>query len=211
MPLPLSASSALKMQSPRKMYAYNRLLSTRDASPVPDYRARSNSVKRKEPEGPSFAEITAGSGTSFLTPAVATGRVDPNVASDLTLEIAKVSSLVNKAATDINDHVKDPVIVSVFSSVFDAVRGIIAVQDKIVTCGLTGNADPVPVPAPGTHIPDTASGMVNLGAIPKKPRNEPRVNSHKPVRPGSSWTRSRIRIRSRLNSMKPSRKPQRLC
>jgi hypothetical protein len=99
--------------------------------------------------------------------------------------VAKASSLVEKAATEVNDQIKDPVTVAVFSSILDAMRGITTVQDKLATNALTiaghlktisesnlsasvgsGNCAGSAPPAP------TGSCMVNLGAIPKKPRSD---------------------------------------
>jgi hypothetical protein len=150
------------------MYPSNRFLAVRDDSPGPTERTRANSIKRKEPEGPSFANIVSG-----FQPAKKC-NFNMEVCSDLTLEVAKVSSLVDKAATEVNDHIKDPAVLSVFSSLVDAMRGIVTVQDKIVTKAFNGPAEePVtPVPVSANSGNGTGSGMVNLGAIPKKPRTD---------------------------------------
>jgi hypothetical protein len=71
---------------------------------------------------------------------------------------------VEKAARDVNDADIDPAVVSVFSSICDAMRGICKVQDKIVTASL-GKAAPAPVPNRGPQ-----PVMTNLGAIPKRAR-----------------------------------------
>jgi hypothetical protein len=182
MPTPLSASAALKMQTPRKNFPNNRLLSNRDASPAPDSRPRANSVKRKEPEGPSFAEIV--NGGACAKPAFEF-NIDISEFSIVTLEVAKASSLVEKAATEVNDQIKDPATVAVFGSILDAMRGITTVQDKLATNALTiaGHLNTISaskLSAPvgsgigaGCAQPvSTSSGMVNLGAIPKKPRSD---------------------------------------
>jgi hypothetical protein len=178
MPLPMSASAALKMLSPRKNFGaatgqfHNRYTALpRDSSPAlePGGRPRSDSVKRKEPEGPTFAAIAAknGTGTNFGTCTVNVEH-DDEIISDLTLDVVKVRSLLDKAGAEINDLVKDPGTVTVLSTMCEAMRGICSVQDKLATNQLqirkrcnTGNS---------------GQNMVNLGAIPKKPRQEPVVS-----------------------------------
>jgi hypothetical protein len=170
MPIPIFASAALKLRSPRKNFGNMRINSVRDESPVPDNRQRSNSVKRKEPEGLSFASVV--SGTSYNT---GTGNATQMAdLSNITLEVAKVSSLVDKAGTVVNDMIADPSVVTAFSAICDALRGVSTVQDKIVTC-LLNNAsssatkEPEPVPVQKNTQKST---FVNLGAIAKRPRNE---------------------------------------
>jgi hypothetical protein len=168
MPLPMSASAALKMLSPRKNFGNLRLLSVRDDSPGPDFRSRSNSIKRKEPDGISFASVVTGNaGRAAKT--VCAFQVDD--LSDITLEVAKVSSLVETASTEVNDKITDPVVVSVFSAICDAMRGITTVQDKVVTC-LLKNASSADDPAPQSIVPPQRDNLVNLGAIAKKPRQD---------------------------------------
>jgi hypothetical protein len=95
-------------------------------------------------------------------PAAPVFQIDCEGISDLTLEIAKVSSVVDKAATEINDQVQDPVIVSALGSIFEAMRGIVAVQDKIVTKILSCPAPPSPAPVPPAQIvTNNNTGMVN--------------------------------------------------
>jgi hypothetical protein len=65
----------------------------------------------------------------------------------LSLEVATASSLVEKAARDINDSDLDPAVVTVFSSICDAMCGICRVQDKIVTANLKNVAEPAPPPS----------------------------------------------------------------
>jgi hypothetical protein len=177
MPVPMSASAALKQLSPRKNFGNPRIMSVRDESPAPDFRSRTNSVKRKEPEGPTFAAIVSGPGAGYG--GSATGGMPTNQGigirvedlSDITLEIAKVSSLIDTAGNEVNDKVKDPAIVSVFSAICDAMRGISTVQDKVVTC-LLKNASSADDPLPSQSVPAPQPNLVNLGAIPKKPRQD---------------------------------------
>jgi hypothetical protein len=68
----------------------------------------------------------------------------------LSLEVATASSLVEKAARDINDSDLDPAVVTVFSSICDAMCGICRVQDKIVTANLKNVAESAPPPFTGS-------------------------------------------------------------
>jgi hypothetical protein len=136
----------------------------RDASPVPDpQRARSGSVKRKEPEGPTFAAVTSGINAANN----ANNVQNYEEMSDLSLEVAKALSLVEKAAKDINDCDVDPAIVRAFSAICDAMRGIVKVQDRIVTANLKSITVPVPVPPP-SRGPEPV--LTSLGAISKRQR-----------------------------------------
>jgi hypothetical protein len=167
-------------------------LSIRDESPAPEFRSRTNSVKRKEPEGPTFAAVVSGpgAGTGGGVPGQGTLKqgfgIPVENLSDITLEIAKVSSLVDIAGTEVNDKVKDPEIVSVFSAICDAMRGITTVQDKVVTC-LLKNASSADDPPILQTLPVPHNNLVNLGAIPKKPRHD--YTSERP--PASGTARSK--------------------
>jgi hypothetical protein len=68
-------------------------------------RPRANSVKRKEPEGPSFAEITAGQ--TEHTPVV-TVTVNDTMVTDLTTDITKVTSVCDNLSGQINKLEADP-------------------------------------------------------------------------------------------------------
>jgi hypothetical protein len=183
MPVPLSASAALKMQTPRKNFANNRFHVLRDDSPAPEERARSNSVKRKEPDCPSFANIVTGTGAK---PAP-TPQLVVNEVCDMTLEVAKVSSLIDKAATEVVEMIPDPAVATVFNSICDAMRGIVTVQDKVATYilkmpgSVTVPATPAtPIP-PAPHSEQRDCSMVSLGAIPKKPRSDTNDTSRFPA------------------------------
>jgi hypothetical protein len=173
MPLPMSASAALKMLSSRKHFGGNPVpvqnrytALAREASPAPDSggRPRSDSVKWKEPEGSTFAEIAGKNNTG--TPEICV-EDNETVINDLTLDVVKVRSLLDKAGVEINDHIKDPGTVTVLSTMCEAMREICAVQDKLATNQLsirkrcnTGNSGKLAV------------NMVSLGAINKKPRQD---------------------------------------
>jgi hypothetical protein len=179
MPVPLTASAALKMISPRKNFGaaaapnYNRYTALqREASPAPDDtgRPRSDSVKRKHPEGPSFADIAAKN-----VPIINTYDVDDTdaVIDDLTLDVVKVRSLLDKAAADANELVTDPGTVTVLGTMCEAMRQMCSLQDKLATNQLrirnrcnTGNS--------GQNMLRGNSGpnMTDLGAIHKKVRQD---------------------------------------
>jgi hypothetical protein len=180
----MSASAALKMLSPRKNFGNLRLLSVRDDSPGPDFRNRSNSIKRKEPDGISFASVVSGNAVRAAKTVCA---FPVEELSDITLEVAKASSLVEKASIEVNDKIKDPVVVSVFSAICDAMRGITTVQDKVVTC-LLKNASSADDPVPESIVPPQRDNLVSLGAIAKKPRQE-YLSASQPAPAHSTGTR----------------------
>jgi hypothetical protein len=81
-------------------------------------------VKRKVPDGPSFADITAAK-KNCPEPA-------DELVTELETEIAVVNSVCDKVTTDIGKSDADPAIITLFSSILEAVRGIGRVQAKIV-------------------------------------------------------------------------------
>jgi hypothetical protein len=192
MPKPLSASALLKQQSPRNTQGsgsapgsnfnfnsgVNRLaVIQNDQSDNGNGRPRSNSVKRKNPEGPSFANVVAKNAHNVGP------NNDGNCEIDVGTEIAKANSFVDKIAEEISLRELDPVLVGLFSYLCDAIRSVTAVQAKL--SGSNENAaprvDPAPNPAPNP-VPRDPPVMVSLGAIPKKPRQDnegfiPVVNS----------------------------------
>jgi hypothetical protein len=88
------------------------------------------------------------------------------------MDVVKVSSLVEKAARDVNDADLDPVAVTVFGSIVDAMRAICKVQDKLATAALkSNNADSAPF-TPVVRQNSQQSTMVSLGAIPKRHRGQ---------------------------------------
>jgi hypothetical protein len=75
---------------------------------------------------------------------------------------------VERAAKEVNDAEMDPVLVSVFGTICEAMRGICSVQDKIVTAAMQNN---VSIPAtPVASYRGPAPEMVSLGATAKRPR-----------------------------------------
>jgi hypothetical protein len=205
MPVPISASAALKMQSPRKNFGAaantvpvsNRIsVLVRDASPAPapDGRPRANSVKRKEPEGPSFASVASRSLAQHF-------EYEEDVTGDLTLNVVKVRSLLDKAAGEINDLVADPGVVTALNTMCEAMREICTVQDKLVT----GKIQAGKVNVTAGH--STGSDMVNLGAIPKRPRNESEYVDRAAKGPANSASADRITGTGNSRRQGPSEEP----
>jgi hypothetical protein len=146
---PISVFDVLRQDSPRKSFVSNRFSAlARDPSPAPEqFRNRTNSVKRKEPEGPSFAAVASG-GISAPEP------INDGLATELSTEIATVNSVCDKVAKDIEKTEADPAVIAVFNGILEAVRGISSVQTKIVA-NMQPKSEPVPV---------------YTGTIPKRPR-----------------------------------------
>jgi hypothetical protein len=174
MPRPVPVSTVIRQDSPRKCYGANRYeLLRRDNSPAPEspgFRQRTNSVKRKEPEEPSFAEIASKSVRTEV-PVICIEET-----AELTVEIVKTRSLCDNIAEELNAAEIDPAVVTIFGNMLEVMRNINNTQGKIVE-KLEKNAEaapalvpaPRPVPAPAQY-PRPQSTMTNLGAIPKNSR-----------------------------------------
>jgi hypothetical protein len=104
-------------------------------------RPRANSVKRKEPEGPSFAEIAAGHNGQTIPV-----NVDETMVTEITTEITKVTTVCDNIAGEVNKLVADPAIIMVFTGIITALRGITDAQCKIVNAIQNSNAVPPPHP-----------------------------------------------------------------
>jgi hypothetical protein len=180
----MSASSLLKMQSPRKNFGNvitlaNKFsaLAPRDVSPAPapdtpGGRSRSNSIKRKNPEGQSFAEIAAlGTGAGI--------RYEQNTESsrekdEINLEIGKVQSICEKVAVDIGNADLDPTITMIFGGLCEAMQGICKVQQRLnasTTGTVSGSGTGAVTCGTGMQTGREAPIMVDLGTLPKKPRH----------------------------------------
>jgi hypothetical protein len=121
-------------------------------SPAPEKaRPRANSVKRKEPDGPTFAEITSGEQQSSVT-------INDGLVTELSTDIAKVNSVCDTVTTDIAKMNLDPAVVTIFSGILEAVRGVSSVQSRIVQNWPTSE-----------NVANTNS-QPYTGAIPKRPR-----------------------------------------
>jgi hypothetical protein len=127
MPKPMFVTDILRQQTPRKSYVSNRFAAlARDPSPAPDgFRPRANSVKRKLPEGPSFADVAAAKKICSVT-------INDGVVTELETEIATVNSVCDKVAEDITAANADPAAILIFNGILEALRGISKIQAKIV-------------------------------------------------------------------------------
>ena len=165
MRVPISASSALKQLSPRRNLGnsffsnnrYNYLKET-DAPSSPTGnrdRSRSQSVKRKNPEGNSYASI-ASNGLSRPQPAF---FPSDNLLEAAEVGVAKVKSICDKVISDLSATTVDPVIITALSDICEAIRLNTQIQDDILKYRSSASLQ---------HT----SNMVTLGAIPKKPRSD---------------------------------------
>ena len=165
MRVPISASSALKQLSPRRNLGnsffsnnrYNYLKET-DAPSSPTGnrdRSRSQSVKRKNPEGNSYASI-ASNGLSCPQPAF---FPSDNLLEAAEVGVAKVKSICDKVISDLSATTVDPVIITALSDICEAIRLNTQIQDDILKYRSSASLQ---------HT----SNMVTLGAIPKKPRSD---------------------------------------
>jgi hypothetical protein len=127
MPKPMYLSDVLRQDTPRKNLNSNRYAAlARDASPATNQgRPRANSVKRKNQDEHSFAEIVAAK-------KICPEPTNDGLVTELETEIAKVNSVCDKVAEDIGKSEVDPVMVTIFNGILEAVRGIGKVQTKIV-------------------------------------------------------------------------------
>jgi hypothetical protein len=163
MPLPFSASSLIKQMSPRRagqpsFSTVNRFaFLSREDSPGPVDRGRTNSFKRKSQEGSSYAEITGGSRDPHTTGADSEANNAAWV-GDVTTEIAKVESICDKFVSEASQPNIDPNLIPIFGLLSEAMKGICNVQKSIV---LRNN---------GTNKNVTENNFVSLGAVPKKQR-----------------------------------------
>ena len=164
MRVPISATAALKQLSPRraagKNLFFNRFDSLRSNSPsladkVRD-RSRSQSTKRKTPEVVSYAQMVGSNAASQLI-------TSPNLIEEATVRITKVKSLCEKIVTDISESCMDPALIAVFGSICEAIKLTSQTQEDIILAGKSNFS---------TRISQQSS-MTSLGAIPKKPRQDP--------------------------------------
>jgi hypothetical protein len=127
-------------------------------------RPRSNSVKRKEPEGPSFSQVAAGlNGARWVSvtdsvPVSETGAVSEDVVTEITTEITKVTSVCDTVADNIDTLEVDPAVLAVFTGILKALRGVTDEQCRIVNAMQKQKQNTV-----------SESNMVSLGAISKRP------------------------------------------
>jgi hypothetical protein len=163
MPLPFSASSLIKQMSPRRagypsFSAVNRFaFLSREDSPGPVDRGRTNSFKRKNQEGSSYAEITGGS-RDPQQPGTDSEANNAVWIGEVSTEIAKVESICDKFVSEASQPNIDPNLIPIFGLLSEAMKGICNVQKSIVMRNT------------GTDRNATESNFVSLGAVPKKQR-----------------------------------------
>jgi hypothetical protein len=149
-------SDVLRNNSPWKNLPPNRYSTLREPSPAPESsRPRANSVKRKEPDQPSFAEIVA-------IPTVPT-PVNDGLVTELSTEIATVKSVCDIVETDIKNFGAEPAVVMIFNGILDAIRGVSNVQAKVV-------ANMQEKSSPPASVSDDCNEFVVVGANSKRAR-----------------------------------------
>jgi hypothetical protein len=208
MPKPISASAVLRQHMPRVIRGANNYVgNTREPIPTANsfsvlqelqpvsnnYRNRSNSFKRKHLDPPTFADIVNNSNGS------ASGSVSQrDTVNKVTVNIAKVRSIMDKVADEIRNLDLDPALITVFGFLCEAVNTISDMQGKIVT-NLIGKSDDPGYVDPGDNEGFITMGgsfpssdMRSLGAIPKKPRPEvSRIMNQEPDVPDWNIQRNR--------------------
>jgi hypothetical protein len=200
---PILASAALKEKSPRKMsgsgfLSANRYapLASRDTSPATsvasdsDFRARSQSIKRKNTEDypTSYANVTSG---NLDGP---TGTVNPapkmNV-EKLTVDITKTKSLCDAVKTDLARVDMQPEVACMLNNLCEAISLLSDVQSEIVA------ANNNQYPAQGNSGSAGNTNFVSLGAISKKPRQDLGCQILPPVSRTDEWIPARSNRQSK--------------
>jgi hypothetical protein len=147
------ASEALRQKSPRQNFGghLNPYMHLREPSPVPPSpvlsrdRSRSTSTKRINSSDTEFSVPTIPP-----TPLLPPPDSDPSLkekSEQLTLNIAKVNSLVDKTLIDVTETSCDPAIITIIKSLGDAVKLLATNQNSLI------NQTYAPVPAPQPWIP----------------------------------------------------------
>ena len=156
---PLSASDALRQISPRKLLGNslntNRFNFLREPSPTPfspKVRDRSLSVKRKTSDQPSYAEAAASRSATTFSAAFM---------EDISENLAKVTSLCEKADTALRTQGAEPEILQVLQDICDAVRFTNQVQRDLLPSFSVNSANS------SNH---GESPFTVIGTIPKKLR-----------------------------------------
>jgi hypothetical protein len=138
------------------------LQQVRDLSP---YHPRSNSVKRKQDDTISYPTITSNRQSALPI------QLDEKTIEQVSVDISKVNSLVDKVGDTLATLQIDRTILGVFYDLKNAIQGIAQVQEKIIQgrCVQPPVTNQVP-----TQVNNT---MVNLGTIPKRQRPLPSTSS----------------------------------
>jgi hypothetical protein len=166
---PLLVSDVLRFVSPRKAPSPSFLTAGRSdgyrenlgSFRAQDQRPRTNSFKRKQPEGDSYAAKAAGN--------VTVSQDLGNKKEELLVKITMVKSVCDKISTDICDESMDAKSVAVFSDICSALRSICEVQEVIVRGPGEGTGAPPPQ--------GSQSNMVVLGTLNKRVRTDPGSNT----------------------------------
>ena len=161
--IPISASEALKVISPRKFLGNSVMLSNRFSqlrsdSPAALSRQRSPSTKRKVSQEGSYATVTAKNleTSSDITRISTTG-----------IDLAKVSSLCDKLTNGLGEATFDPTLQVILTDLTEAIRITNKIQNDIFIT--RGNLQ---TSFGGTQL-QAQNNMVSLGAVPKRPRTIP--------------------------------------
>jgi hypothetical protein len=162
---PITASAALRHQSPRKSLGVGsfpplRNNSVRDESPA---RQRIGSFKRKPDGSISYANAARSNVSNVL---VSSG-ISSEKLEEMSVDISKVSSLCDKIDTSVRS-VEDENIKNILADISVAIRLVNNNQEVIVKCQL-GKINYAP--AGNVLVYGSGSGMVSLGNIPKKKRS----------------------------------------
>ena len=158
--IPISASEALKVISPRKFLGNSVMLSNRFSqlrsdSPAALGRQRSPSTKRKVSQEGSYATVTAKNleTSSDITRISTTG-----------IDLAKVSSLCDKLTNGLGEATFDPTLQVILTDLTEAIRITNKIQNDIYIT--RGNLQ---TSSGGAQL-QAQNTMVSLGAVPKRPR-----------------------------------------
>jgi hypothetical protein len=170
------ASAVLRQLSPRKMigaplssFHTNKTVNQlRDDSP---HRPRSGSVKRKQGESASYASVATKQGNKAPIPSP---KVMEKTNEEIELEITKVSSICDKVGNTLAGLEIDRNVLGVLYDLNNAIRGIVRTQELIYKERKDVVAETLSDAFPSLpKVPDPPSGMVDLGSIAKRPRQEP--------------------------------------
>jgi hypothetical protein len=184
---PKLSSEVLRNASPRKMYGsslippnrYNVL--SRDSSPANSVRSensqrsRSHSIKRK-----NSSDATIDSGISYSDAVSGATQAVP-LPCNLDEDIAKIRSVCDLVSTEISKAEIDPVLITIFGYITEAVLGVVSVQAKIAD-GKTWKpivVHPLAAAASKKPRPDDGLTFTNLATLREKSQTQvtpPAVN-----------------------------------
>jgi hypothetical protein len=175
---PILASTVLRQLSPRKFIGNppssfqtsKTVHHLRDESP---YRPRSGSIKRKQSDQASYANVLTGQTIQVIQAPRQVSKETVKTNEEIEVEISKVSSICDKVGTTLASLEIDRNILGVFYDLNNAMRGIVRTQEllfkekKEAESTVVDTAFPLPAPAPDKQV-----NMTVLVNIAKKPRQE---------------------------------------